>query len=242
MGCGSGFTEKNEDKKYQDLCGWTNISLGELQQKLEGESLEAVRIYTVATTKLENHVVHHKGSGPNLEGGLATLCTCKHSMRQYHTTKEWAGKWILGLTSRAKNNGFNGKHYLFYMMKVEKAFESHSALHNYLHEKYPATLRIKSAVYNRLGDIFEPKIHCKNPLDPSMYKKPHPNHSHGESGTTGWYDDIVYNGKEAPLLLGDVENSFVWTEPTIIFDRPRNTGSMRLNVGDLFNLDLMKPL
>ena len=239
MGCVSSYTENEniEEKKFQDLSGWSNITLDDLLHKLMKEKNVDVRIYTVATTKRENQVVRHTGSGPNLEGGLASLCTCKHSMRQYHTTDDWIGKWILGLSSRAKNNGFDGKHYLFYMMKVEKAFESHAELYNYLAAKNSSALRIKSAVHNRLGDIFEPESHCKNPLDPSMYKTPHPYHSHGKNGSTDWYHDIIYNNKSAPLLLGDVDNTFVWTEPMIIFDRPRGVGSMKLSIGeDLFRL------
>lgn len=242
MGCGSDCNTEHleDDKKFQNLRIWENkgISRGELSRKLKEQEHAEVRVYTVATTRLVKDSIKHIGSGPNLEGGLVTLCTCKHSMRQYHTTDEWEGKWILGLTSRAKTNGFSGSHYLFYMMKVAKSFESHAELYKYMEEKNLDALRLKNAVKNRLGDIFEPDYHCGNPLDPSCYKQPHRNHSHGINGAPDWHDDIIYNGKSVPLLLGDEVNTFVWTKPTIIFDKPRNNGNMKLTLGDLCSSEL----
>jgi len=91
MGCGTGYeTENIKDKKCQDLSGWagTGLTLEELKKKLEGEKPnKEVRVYTVKTTKLDKNVVSHFGSGPNLECGIATLCTCKHSMRQNQKTQ-----------------------------------------------------------------------------------------------------------------------------------------------------------
>ena len=239
MGCGSGYETKNiEDKKCQDLSGWTGtgLTLETLRSKLLGGDISKdVYVYTVYTTRLDKNlkVVRHLGSGPNLEGGLATLCTCKHSMRKYHTCEDWKDRWILGLTSRDKKHGFNDEHYLFYMMKIEKAFESHKELYEYLDtEQNRKFLQIKNVVNNRLGDIFEPKstCTCTNSLDPMMYKKPIENHSHAENGHTDWYDDIAYT----PLLLGDKNKTFVWTQPMIIFTQDRGVGNKKLTIEDLF--------
>lgn len=240
MGCG---TENIEDKEFQDLSGWNGglfcngITLETLRSKLfKGESSKEVRVYTVKTTRLDKNlkVVRHLGSGPNLEGGLATLCTCKHSMRQNHTCEDWKDRWILGLTSRAQNNGFNGEHYLFYMMKVEKAFESHNELYEYLGKKNSDALQIKNAVKNPLGDIFQPTDNCTVPLDPKMYKTPHRKHSHGYDGDTQWHDDIVYDSKPAPLLLGNCDNTFVWPQPMIRFKQNRGVGNKKLTLEELF--------
>ncbi|MER0170547.1 MAG: hypothetical protein DU489_08080 [Nitrosomonas sp.] len=227
--------EKSGAKECQDLSGWEGITYEELLVRLKKYINEEVRIYTVATTSLNKKTnrICHSGSGPNLEGKFATLCTCKHSMRQYHTLDEWKSVWILGLTSRAINKGFSGIHYLFYMMKIEQAFESHKDLCQYLNKQNYLALQHKSAVRNRLGDIFEPKLSCTEPLNPKMYKTPHKNHSHGLDNN--WNDDIVYKGKSAPLLLGDVNNTFVWPQPKIIFDAERGVGNLKLPLGeDLF--------
>ncbi|MBE7525999.1 hypothetical protein HS096_07045 [candidate division WWE3 bacterium] len=243
MACGVGCsTEDIENKEYQDLSGWRGVTLRELLSRLVGKVTEEVRIYTVATTKFnkDSKIIGHYGSGPNLEGGLATLCTCKHSMRRYHNCDEWKGKWILGLTSRDKNKGFCGEHYLLYMMKVEQAFESHLAFYKHLAQTNPAALRIKNAVTNRLGDIFMPQAVCTNPLDPRMYEFPHKNHSHGHDVNEDWEDDISYMRSSpaerlpTPLLLGDIENTFVWPKPMIKFELKQNTGNRKLTLGEDF--------
>lgn len=237
MGCDA----KNiEDKKFQDLTVWKGITLEALRSELfEGNINKYVYVYTVATTRLDKNIniVRHLGSGPNLEGGLATLCTCKHSMRQYHSCEDWKGLWILGLTSRAKNNGFNGGHYLFYMMKVEKAFKSHKEFYEYLSKKNNNALQIKNAVKNPLGDIFQPANICTDSLNPDMYKIPHKKHSHGSNGSTQWHDDIIYNSKLAPLLLGDFANTFVWPQPMIRFIHDRGVGNMKLTLEKLLSGD-----
>lgn len=236
MGCDTG-TVNIDDKKWQDLGRWSGKTLQELLHQIAGYQSDEVRVYTVKTTKLiekSNHV-QHWGSGPNLEGDLATLCTCKHSMRLSHTCEKWKDRWILGLTSRAKSNGFSGKHYLLYMMKVEKAFDSHKEMYEYLEINNKKSLRIKNAIKNRLGDIFQPTDTCTNPINPLMYKNPHCDHSHSYDGATLWHKDIVYTtNKCAPLLLGDRKNTFVWPTPMIIFDKNRGLGNMKLTLEGLF--------
>jgi hypothetical protein len=144
----------------------------------------------------------------------------------------------LGLTSRDQNHGFNGEHYLFYLMKVEKAFKSHKELYEYLDlgKKNSDALQIKNAVKNPLGDIFQPADICADSLDPKMYKTPHKKHSHGYDGDTQWHDDIAYNSKPAPLLLGDIDNTFVWPQPMIRFKQDRGVGNMKLMLKELFGV------
>lgn len=238
MGCDNlSKTDNINDKKFQDLSGWSGKSLQELLARIADYPYDEVRVYTVTTTKFieKSNSVEHEGSGPNLEGGLATLCTCKHSMRLNHTCDEWKGKWILGLTSRAKNNGFSGQHYLLYMMRVEKAFNSHKEMYEYLKINNKKSLQTKNSINNRLGDIFQPTDDCTNFTDPSMYEKPHNKHSHGSGKSTHWHQDISYTeNKCAPLLLGDKENTFVWPKPMIIFDQKRGSGNMKLTLEDLY--------
>ena len=239
MGCSNvGDAESTDDKQFQDLRGWKGLTREELQRKLHKCTGDEVRIYTVASTILDkkSHDVRHTGCGPNLEGGLATLCTCKHSMRQSYIPKDWKGRWILGLTSRAMKKGFSGEHYLFYLMKVSQAFESHRDLFEYLAKGNRKALQIKNATKNPFGDVYQPRGTCADALNPSMYDLPCANHSHGSKVNDQWVDDIVYKGKRAPLLLGDIENTFVWPQPVIRFTQHRGVGNLKLTLWeDLFN-------
>lgn len=231
MGCSSKIEETGIGKEWQDLSGWPQITLQDLIGKISTQMNECVRIYTVKTTRLiiESNEIHHIGCGPNLEGGLATLCTCKHSMRQSHTCRDWKDKWILGLTSRAKNNGFDGTHYLFYLMKIKNAFENHRDLYGFLkNNNENNALRIKSSVNNPRGDIYIPKSNCNDLLDPNEYEKPCENHSHIDNN--GWHDDIIGKNNSATLLMGDKSNTFVWLKPTIKFNKNRGPGNLILSM------------
>lgn len=226
--------ENTPSKQWQNLTGWNGITLENLLLNLNNHLNDEVRIYTVASTMLDKDLnIRQKGSAPNMEGGIITLGTCKHSMRQKLKCDEWIGKWILGVTSRDKNKGFKGQHYLLYMMKIHKAFYSHKELYDYLAIENNAALKIKNAVKNPLGDIFKPRNNCADPLNPKMYETPHKSHSHGYEDNDQWCSDIVYDkGKCAPLLLADKNNSFVWPKPMIIFKQNRGVGNKKLSIGE----------
>lgn len=73
MTCSGGSTSIFVDQKeYQDLSGWKGIGLEKLLSNLQSSVGDEVRIYTVASTKLDRDAmaVRHLGSGPNLEGGV----------------------------------------------------------------------------------------------------------------------------------------------------------------------------
>lgn len=237
MACGS-RPNKEDDKEFQDLSGWDTFSLERLQNTLSGhiENDEA-RVYNVKSTRFDEkaNVIRHYGSGPNLEGGLATLCTCKRSMRHAQSSNYWKGKWILGVTSRDKTQNISGKHYILYLMKVEQAFKSHQALYKHLKQINPYALQTKNAHKNPFGDIYEPKIACVDPLDPTQYKPPHKDHDHGGNE---WQFDISFRESDterspAPLLLGDVNNTFVWQKPMIIFKENRGPSSKKITMTQL---------
>lgn len=239
MACGSS-KDNGYNKEFQDLNGWKSYILKDLLNRLSNQiDNNEVRVYTVASTWFDKNakIITHKGSGPNLEGGLATLCTCKHSMRQGQNINDWKGKWILGVTSRDKTHGFNGEHYLLYLMKVERTFESHKILYQYLHQNNPTALQIKNAANNPLGDIFEPSTSCVDPLDPRQYKFPHKDHSHGHEAGEEWEWDISNKTPTKrtaiPLLLGDINNTFVWQKPVIKFTQHRGVGNKKMLMKEL---------
>ena len=241
MACGSS-KDIDYNKEFQDLNGWKSYTLKDLLNRLSNQiDNDEVRVYTVASTCFDKNskIIRHRGSGPNLEGGLATLCTCKHSMRQGQNINDWTGKWILGVTSRAKANGFNGEHYLLYLMKVDRAFESHKAFYQYLKQYNPTALEIKNAVKNRLGDIFEPSSTCVDPLDPRQYKFPCETHSHDNKVGDQWEDDISYKSSSTPLLLGEANNTFVWQKTVIKFKQDRGVGNKKMLMKDLLSNDFI---
>ena len=239
MACGTRCDKKDSiNKEFQDLSGWDTFSLERLQNTLSGNiENDEVRVYTVASTRFDENAnaIRHEGCGPNLEGGLATLCTCKRSMRHAQSSDYWKGKWILGVTSRAKNKNASGKHYLLYLMKVEQAFDSYKALHLHLKQNNPSALQTKNANKNLFGDIYQPKANCTDALDPNQYKSPPDNHSHGGDE---WELDISHELPSTkrlptPLLLGDINNTFVWQKPMIIFKEDRGTNNKKMTMAHL---------
>jgi hypothetical protein len=83
--------------------------------------------YVVRSIKhdFETNTFEQHGSGPNFQGGVLTLCTCKHQMRSSQAANDWKGVWVAGFTSRTIHEG---KHWLFYLAKIKFAYESHADL------------------------------------------------------------------------------------------------------------------
>ena len=103
-----------------------NWSLGRLRQRI-GEGREAAYSYVVKSIKLKrgSTVFEQSGSAPNFQGGVLTLCTCKHQMRATMDCSGWEGKWIVGFTSRCRNER---PHWLFYLAQIANAYESQAEL------------------------------------------------------------------------------------------------------------------
>lgn len=159
------------------------------------------------------------GSAPNFQGGYLTLCTCKHQMRTNLDRPEWKGTWVAGYTSRSLHFG---RHWLFYLTRVQDAYESHAELW----ERLPAGVREKkSAAANFLGDVFAPRgrIAGDGQFDPDRYHTP-TRHSHRRNSCDkGWHNDIDYwcagRYKRRPsLLVGDPHLTFLWETPIIRLD------------------------
>jgi hypothetical protein len=107
----------------------SNLELVDLERHI-GSIRDTARSYIVDTVRLKADSIEfeQRGSAPNFQGDVLTLCTCKHQMRSRLTAKEWEnGVWIAGFTSRTIHAR---KHWLFYLAKVKWAHESHSDLWN----------------------------------------------------------------------------------------------------------------
>jgi hypothetical protein len=172
------------------------------------------------------------GSGPNFQGDMITLCTCKHHMRTSLGPNDWEGKWVAGFAGVGAGGGRNA---LVYLMKVAHGFESHYDLW-YSEDIPPETKRAKSARLSIYGDIFEPVDRSSDPFDPRAYHLPHEAHSHIVDN--GWYGDvdrIGYSGRRAALLVGDPQNSFLWDQPITFFPNSIGRGYRKSDLSTLLS-------
>lgn len=194
-----------------------NTSFDEIVDILRNDSPGDAYCYTMTSVRSIDGAMRQCGSGPNIQGGYVTLCTCKRYMRTFRNPEDWRGVWIIGMSGTAAGVG----HAVFYMMKVQAAFESHYDLwHADLLSA--SAKRAKSASRHRLGDLYEPSSRNVGPFDPDSYKEPDDDHSHYKKphgkNRPEWQEDIDYVGmarRRPALLVGDPEMSFIWETPLI---------------------------
>ena len=189
-----------------------NIRRKALTKKIAKFRRDTVYSYIVTTVERREGRLRQEGSGPNFQGGLITLCSCKHQMRAYWDVESWKGIWIAGYTRRDLGNR------LFYLMRVAEAFESHHDLwfSDSISEK---TKNKKVAHVSRFGDIYKPKSEASDAYSPCDYVRPRKSHVHRKPDI--WRNDIDYYsdrlGRRAALLVGDPKYSFLWEEPVLSY-------------------------
>ncbi len=219
-----------------------NMPFDVLRQKVRDDQAD-VYCYIVATIRQKDGCFFQTGSGPNFQGDLITLCTCKHLMRSFLEAQDWRGKWIAGFTGVEAGQGRN---HLVYLMKVAYAFRSHYAL--WVSDAIsPITKCAKAADHDRFGDLYQP-LH-RGFCDEFAYQSYHPpvaNHVHCEG--SAWQRDIGYQsrwGHRASLLVGDSDDSFLWDRPGPYLPYRLHRGQRKGQVGDLLRqlqaLDAMEP-
>ena len=178
-------------------------------------------------------LLQHVGSGPNLDGGRITLCTCKHKMRTSPVFDDDDLKsriWIAGFSSSRGGQ----ENWLFYLMKIGGVFASQRDIYQELKKADRNVLANKLASKNVLGDIFEPINPCRNPLNPDDYKKPHPEHRHRLDDL--WRSDIKseYCGRNPKMLLGDKKASYCYSVGKIKLNAKRMTQGYSRMSGEEF--------
>jgi len=207
-----------------------NYSLNDLRTKLNAADLLApIYYYVMSSLRSSNNIIQHFGSGPNWQGGVITLCTCKHLMRTYPDLRQ--GTWVAGFSKFSANEVNN---FLIYLMRIGKTYESHYTLWYSLPEEVKEA---KAADINPLGDVYRPlgRDTQRSPFDPEKYYEPCQNHSHKKN-----YDkDINYlnrrNERRAALFVGDVKYSFVWDQYMITLDHSIGRGQRKLNLGEFLD-------
>lgn len=194
-----------------------NLSIPQLLKTFDNQSKSEAEVYSyvLTTVKTKEKKFCQTGCGPNFEGGVITLCTCKHYMRAYKDPKGWEGVWISGLIN------YEGKTFLLYLMKIKCAVNNMYDLCESLPEK---TRNIKSANNSIFGDVYTPKKILNTDKDKfkiENYNPPIEGHKHFDN----YQDDILYFYKSLnrypSLLVGDPKNSFVWTRPIIEITHPK---------------------
>jgi hypothetical protein len=214
-------------------------SVEQLRDELRDHVHEDLRLYVVRSLRLVNGVLKQKGSGPNLEGGIVTLTTCKHAMRASRALN--VGTWVAGVTSAEMP--LRGQA-LFYLARVGGYATSHVEHWNAL--PHP-TRSAKSMVHNALGDVFEPiEPEATAPdADMSKYKAFQVEHSHGMwdgvrllGDRNGLEGDLRYRshfGEPARLLRFDPSMTWVWERPTILRSGGVGRGFRRMTLGALLS-------
>lgn len=195
---------------------------------------ELVYGYVIRTVRPLKGGFDQRGSGPNWQGGLVTLCTCKHGMRASLSTDEWLkGKWVAGLTGWS--SAFGKQQSLVYLMRVGEACHSQAELVQQLRASgRESIVGAKDSFVHRLGDLMTPSIAGipLDPHDPASYRTPVLGHAHRQSAEDdGWQDDIDYlgaGGRQAAMLAGDSRYSFVWTRAMVRRSRPGYTRPYRI--------------
>ena len=189
--------------------------------------------YVIETVKPYQGGFLQEGSGPNWDGGVITLCTCKHDMRAWMTPEEWRrGMWVAGMTGWSIP--FGKQQSLVYLMRVGEAYGSHAELIFQLNSTgRGAVVKAKDSTLNQLGDLMMPRkagVPAK-PNDPAAYHAPRPDHPHSDED--GWHNDVHHPSRgraarEAPLLVGDSAFSFLWTRPVVRRRHPSVTRPCRV--------------
>jgi Nucleotide modification associated domain 3 len=164
------------------------------------------------------------GTSPNFQGGVITLCACKHHMRSGARFRDPSGVWVAGI-SGAGVGGTSGRH-LVYLMLVELRADSQAEMWERLE---PDTREAKSASRHPLGDLYEP-------LRPVLagdaryrvhhYRPPCIGHVHAAGS---WYSDIdiKYGSRRPVLLAGDPAQSWLWSRPAIRAGMSRHRAGFR---------------
>jgi hypothetical protein len=199
-----------------------DASAKELHEVLEGfPGTDIVRPYVVDTVRMLGGLYQQRGSAPNFDGGLGTLCTCKHQMRSRYSAESWAsGVWVLGLTGMSRWR--YGEQTFYYLMRIGEAYESQSELVSaFERQGRKHVLAAKDSRTSELGDIFLPNkpLGGAQRYNPQNYHRPMEEHAHSQrDDPLHWHNDIFYGksgGRQPPVLVGDPDLTFVWTRPLV---------------------------
>lgn len=190
--------KEQQDKPQSNL----NVNSYDLLKILEG--VETIYIYPHHEIKMIDNMFAQTRSGPNWEGGVLTMATCKHLLRTYKTI-EAKKTAFCGVT-----NKLDGENYIMYVGVIDKTFGSNFDLNCYLSKHHPEAIKAKLSTDNRLGDIFLPvtQLTGDDKYDSMNFEEPCDDHCRKEEndskGDAKWFKDIEYvtrNGTRPKCLI-----------------------------------------
>jgi hypothetical protein len=177
-------------------------------------------VYVVDSVNVFPDEFVQTGCAPNYQGGLMSLCTCMHLHRSSpppkgrrgpNPTDPWGGIWVAGLGSTSGER----PRALFYLMLIGQTFNSPMACWNGL-----ANPEAKSAFRDRFGDIYEPLSSAgSSPWSERSYKDHRADHCHDPAHRRHDIESNYY-GRNARLLIGDPNLSFLWSAPQVTLTKP----------------------
>ena len=91
MTCGPNEKDQQPFPRKGKLHDNSSLSLNTLRD-IVGSEGTLVYCYVVDSVKNEGGRFVQRGSGPNFQGDMVTLCTCKHHMRTSLSSDDWEGK------------------------------------------------------------------------------------------------------------------------------------------------------
>ena len=201
-----------QDTPFDNL----NINFTELAELLEG--VETIYVYPHHLIKLVDGKFEQTRSGPNWEGGVLTMATCKHLLRTYSTLEEKKVAFC-GIT-----NKLDGENHLMYIGVIDKMFDSNYDLNCYLSNNNQRAMKAKLATDNRLGDVFLPvtQLEGDDKYDSMNFDEPCDDHCRKEEndskGDPKWIKDIEYitrNGTRPKCIVFDPVT--IHTHPNLIW-------------------------
>ena len=202
-----------------------DVPLESVRQRLSPEQYSKVYAYVMTSIDNNGDAFQQAGCGPNFQGDVLTVCSCKAEMRTFKDVNR--GAWVSGFTGVHGTKKGCG---LFYLTKIMDTAASQYDL--WKNKLSPRSRNRKAAHLDPYGDTFEPIIEVENVDDPrvyraSNYKKPLEGHVHSRSGEPDrWHLDINYVGKRTKrrqlFLIGDPLATFIWTKHFIFFRGERH--------------------
>ena len=197
-----------------------NLPLRELKENINTINTDETEIimYKMTTVDMNDGGFIQTGSGPNFQGDIITLCTCRKDIRTWRTPEQWKKRWVAGFTGI--NVTKEKKCFLFYLTKVKDAYISQKEIWNQQTEKI---VNEKNSRHNTFGDIYQPKPDINDEYDTQEYYKPIIGHPHRKSKyKCEWHDDINYKNKRPSMLVGNPKYSFLWSKPLMLVDSSLN--------------------
>lgn len=212
--------------EYQSFRGW------KLNPIIAGTSGDIIRTFPQHQIYLEDGIFKQTRSGPNWQGKVLTLSTCKHYMRTANI--DWLHTWLAGFTPKVGC----GENYLLFLARISQVFDSNYDMGKYLNKHHREAWTRKIAPQNNLGDVYMPK---RSLTDRTKYN--HKNyytpvgHVRMEMDkkweVPKWNKDINYEAKGRHPVCFIFDKVHLYSKPMYISTRPLHRSGYKGTFKDL---------